>query len=402
MANYTVKTIKEIYDDFMAKYTTFRNKYGDSTPLLEKACVKSIGYAIAAVASLIWRMAAWIYKQCFAQSAELPALKMWGDLIGVDFLEGKTTNIIITLTNVTADYLASGTVYKDLASGLIYKTISQTANENGTINATAVCTTPGIAGNLPVGTVLNIANPVDGIPATATIASVSIEGSSDEDVEEYRKRVLRKYRNKSQGGSPLDYYNWASEVPGIVDVLPYTLNEGTATLYLVAQGSGNQRTPTGSITPNPFPSWVNGVFTDFTGSGQFLAVANAIEGSAEGEHDRRPMTATVHLLPPNYTGYSVNILGLTDISYNNTIKEVLIDALDKKRPHIKVLGYSSSNAKINSLNLAAQVNEVIGDATITTFELRNADGDVISEETLGVGCLAYLSSLTINGASVTL
>ncbi|MCD7879031.1 MAG: baseplate J/gp47 family protein [Candidatus Gastranaerophilales bacterium] len=111
-------------------------------------------------------MVVWVYKQCFAQTAELTALKFWGNLIGVDYKDGQTANVSITLTDVTTEYLAAGTVYKDLTTGLIFKTISQAAAEENTIVAIAECTTSGTAGNLAVGTVLNIANPLDGIPTS--------------------------------------------------------------------------------------------------------------------------------------------------------------------------------------------------------------------------------------------
>ena len=119
MANFTTKTIKEIYDEFIANYTIMRAKYGDNTPLLEKALVKSIGYAIAAIAAGLWRMALYIYKQCFPQTCDLTILKLWGELIGVNYLYGKTTNLNIRLSDVSADYLPSGTVFKALESGKI-------------------------------------------------------------------------------------------------------------------------------------------------------------------------------------------------------------------------------------------------------------------------------------------
>lgn len=397
MANFTIKTIKEIYDDFMARYNTLRSQQGDNTPLLEKAVIKSVGYAIAGVAGVLWRLCVWLYKQCFPQTADLPALKLWGNLVGVDYKNGEATNVIIKLTNVTAATLASGTVYKDLTTGLIYKTMSQAAANNNEITATAVCTTSGTVGNLPVGTVLNITNPVAGIPSTATITSISLQGTENEGVEDYRKRVLYKFRNKNQSGSPLDYYNWVMEVSGIADALPYVLAEGVVTIYCVANGSGLDRTPSGSVSPNPFPNWVDGQFTDLTGSGQFLQIANAIEGSDTGVHDRRPVTASVKLEQPNYTGFKIEIGGLTSTDYNEQIKNILIGYFDERRPHLVVLGYPISGAKINSGQLNAATVEAIEGETFTSFVLKDEDDNVITEATLGIGCLAYLSELTING-----
>lgn len=35
MANFTTKTIKEIFDAFISKYTVLKSKYGDSSPILK-------------------------------------------------------------------------------------------------------------------------------------------------------------------------------------------------------------------------------------------------------------------------------------------------------------------------------------------------------------------------------
>ncbi len=402
MANFTTKTIKQIYDGFIAKYTILRTKNGDNSPILSKAAIKSLGYAIAGVCGQLWQLSVWVYKQCFPQTCDLPALKLWGNLIGVDYKNGETANLSVKLTGVNAQYLPAGVVYKELDSGLIFKTASQVTTVEGEITATVICTSSGVVGNLASGTTLNIANPIDGIPSIATVTAVTIEGTEDEEVEEYRKRVLYRYRTKSQGGSALDYFNWSLEVTGIVDALIYVLTEGIVSIYLVAEGSGTQRTPSGSITPNPFPIWEDGEFQDFSGSGQFLAVANSIEGSAPGVHDRRPATAKVNLLKPNYVGFSVEISGLTNTSYNEQIKETLISSLDSKRPHIKVLGYKLSNAKINRASLIGDITDIIGEETFTSFVLKNESGQSIEESTLGIGSLAYLSRLTINGSNITL
>ena len=400
MANFTTKTIKEIYDGFIAKYTILRTKNGDNSPILSKAAIKSLGYAIAGVCGELWQLAVWIYKQCFPQTCGLPALKFWGNLIGVDYKNGETANLSVNLTDVNAQYLPAGVVYKELNSGLIFKTASQVATVEGEITATVVCTSPGAVGNLATGTTLNIANPIDGIPSTATVTAVTIEGTEDEKLEEYRKRVLYKFRNKSQSGSPLDYYTWTMEVSGIVDALPYVLEEGTVTVYPIAEGSGKNRTPGGSLTPNPFPVWNEGQFTELSGSGQMLAIANSIEGSEPGVHDRRPATAKVDLKTPNYTAFTIEIDGLTDTSFNDSIRDVLISTLDKKRPQLVVLNYPASNAKINRGQLSGAVTEIIGEETFTSFLLKNSEGSTIEETTLGIGCLAYLDVLKINNEVV--
>ena len=87
MANFTTKTIKEIFDSFMAKYNVLRNKYGDNSPLLEKSFIKSIGYAISGVAGTLWQMSVHLYKQCFPQSCDLETLLNCGNLLNVSYVK---------------------------------------------------------------------------------------------------------------------------------------------------------------------------------------------------------------------------------------------------------------------------------------------------------------------------
>lgn len=398
MANYENKTISDIFKNLNAKYTALRAKFKDTTPLLEKAVVKSIFYAFSASLGSIWQQSVWIYKQCFPQSCGLPALKFWGNLIGVDYKDGVAANLSIQLDEVTAPALSAGTVYKDLESGLIFKTVSQVAAEDGKIITSVACTTSGPVGNIPVGTVLNIANPLDGIPATATVKEITIEGTEDEEVEDYRKRVLFKFRNKSQCGSILDYFIWATEVPGIIDAFVYVLNSGIVKVFAVASGSGKDRSPSGTLNPNPFPKWEDGQFTPLSGSGQMLAVANSIEGSEPGIHDRRPAKAYVEISGPNYSGFYIELIGFSGTSsYNEAIKDALVEYLDERRPHIIALNYSKSNARINKQQLSAACTGVIDNETFTNIVMRNDAGENIDEATLGIGCLAYLAELKING-----
>jgi len=402
MANFEIKTIKQIYDGIIAKYTTLRNKYGDTAPLLEKAAVRSLAYAIAGVAGTLWQLATWIYKQCFPQTCGLAMLKFWGNLVGINYKNGEATSLTIELNDVSAQSLSAGTIYKHLKSGLIYKTISSVNTINGTIAATAQCTTSGEVGNLTTGEELQITNPYDGIPSAAKVVNIAVEGTEDEDVEDYRKRVLFRFRNKAQGGSAVDYFIWATEVPGIIDAFPYIITEGLISLYIVASGSGLNRTPSGNVSPNPFPTWEDGQFKELTGSGQMLAVANSIEGSEANVHDRRPLNAKVKLLIPNYTAFKVEITGLTSIGYNDLIKNALINYFDSKKPHLIVLNYDEADAKINVQQLSREISNIIGNETFTTINLKNSSDILIDETTLGVGCLAYLSELKINGTNIKL
>lgn len=398
------KTIKDVYNNIITKYQTLLEDNEKSSPLLPVAVVKTLAAAFSGETFILWQYAKWIQTQCFPQTATwLPAMKMWGSLVGVEYKTGQKTVLELELTNVTASFLSAQTVYKDLSSGYIYKTLSQVQNFDGKITVKAQCSISGENTVLSPGTILQIANPIDGIPQTASVTGIIINGSSDEDKNDYKTRYLYRFRNKPQGGSPVDYLLWATEANGINFAMVYIFEEGIVTVIPVADGSGLNRSPSGDVLPNPFPIWENGNFTELTGSGQMLEVAQKIEGSEIGQHDRRPATAVVKLENIIYHGYCVEISGLSDISFIPEIKQTLINFLDTRKPHIIALNTDENLAKINSFTLSSLIQNSIGNATMQSFILKEQNGEIITgDSVLAVKELAWLSSLTINGISINL
>ena len=416
MTTFTKPTIKEIYNTIISDYTT-RTK--QEVPILKRALIKCFAYAIAGVVYFIWNYAEWQYLQIFIETCEFEALKRWGNLVDITYKSGVKTILSIKLLNVSKTEISAGTIWKNLDNGLIYKSISTVSNINNnnsssnstnssTILLNVECSQSGSSGNLSNGSVLNLTNPIAGLPETATVSETIATGTDDEEVETYRTRVINRYKRKPQGGSAIDYYDWSTEVSGIVDCFPYVLQNGIITLYLVASGSGLSRTPTGQIQPNTFPQWQNGQMIDLIGYGQFLSVAKAINSSDSdtNTNDRRPLNTQVQLLAPNYTEYKVEIVDLDPISDSiiKSIKQALIDELDSKKPNLKALGYTVNNATINSNQLSSTVQNIIdtNDGSFTSFSLKNSNNEVILTDVLGIGCLAYLGELKINGSTVNL
>lgn len=407
MAGFKKQTLKEIYQDIINEYTTRLRKYKNiDSPLLPIAVVRSFAWAVAGVAVLMGNYLAWVYLQILPQYCCLVILKLWGALVGVDYKIGTSTTLKIEVDNVTANSIIAGTLWKSLKNGVVYKSLSTVTPENGIALITVEALSSGPIGNLEIEDVLNITNPFDGIPDTAIVKSVLVTGSNDEEIEDYRKRVLIRFRQKPQGGSAIDYFLWGTQVSGIIDVLPYVLESGINTLYLVADGSGNERTPSGNITPNPFPEWENGDMKEISGSGLFYQVAKSINGTDDLKNTRRPAGAVVELRIPNYTPYRVEI---TELAPNTNdmiakIKSAIISYLDKKRPHIVAMAYSKQNATINAnqINAVVQNTVDIQSGSFNSFNLKDGTGKVINEDILGIGALAYLEKLTINGADIVL
>jgi hypothetical protein len=333
MSNFTKPTIKDIYDTILNDYVV---RTGQQMPILRRSLVECFAYAIAGIVSFMWNFAEWQYLQVFVEACDFESLKRWGNLVNIDYKKGTKTILKIKLNNIQPNItIQAGTTWKSLTNGLIYKSISAVSTQSIEaidLSINVECTETGSKGNLPNEEILNLINPLIGIPDTATVEQTITIGTEDEDTESYRTRVITRYRNKPQGGSTMDYYQWAVEVSGIIDCLPYILTPGLITLFIVKDGIGLNRTPTGEINPNIFPQWQNGQIQDINGYGQFLSVAKSISGSGNNNnqsisgsnnnnntsistntianYDRRPLNTKVQLLPPNYTEYKIEITEL--------------------------------------------------------------------------------------------
>ncbi len=407
MAGYKKKALKEIQSDFINEYTIrIKKETGADIPLLEKSVVRSFGWGVASVAVMYQNYLAWVYLQILPQTCSLPVLKLWGSLFGVEYKNGTKTTLQVEIDNVTASSIIAGTLWKSSKNGVVYTSLSTVYPVDGTAVLSLEAKTSGPVGNLDPGDELDITNPFDGIPDKAVVKSVLVTGSNDEDIEDYRKRVLIAFKRKAQGGSLVDYYLWSTEVAGIIDALPYVLESGTIVVYLVADGSGKDRTPSGSVTPNPFPEWENGNMKAISGSGLFYQAAMAINGTDDMKNTRRPAGAVVELREPNYTGYRVEITELTPATndINAKIKAAIVSYLDAKKPNIMALGYTKQDATINASKLNAAVQNAIDTdgGTYSSFVLKNSEDEVINEDILGVGCLACLDKLKINSVDIVL
>lgn len=407
MAGYKKKTLKEIQSDFINEYTTrIKKETGADIPLLNKAVVRSFAWGVASIAVMYQNYLAWVYLQILPQTCSLPVLKLWGSLFGVEYKNGTKTTLQVEIDNVTASSIIAGTLWKSSKNGVVYTSLSTVYPVDGTAVLSLEAKTSGPVGNLDPGDELDITNPFDGIPDKAVVKSVLVTGSNDEDIEDYRKRVLIAFKRKAQGGSLVDYYLWSTEVAGIIDALPYVLESGTIVVYLVADGSGKDRTPSGSVTPNPFPEWENGNMKAISGSGLFYQAAMAINGTDDMKNTRRPAGAVVELREPNYTGYRVEITELTPATndINAKIKAAIVSYLDAKKPNIMALGYTKQDATINASKLNAAVQNAIDTdgGTYSSFVLKNSEDEVINEDILGVGCLACLDKLKINSVDIVL
>jgi len=114
----------------------------------------------------------------------------------------------------------------------------------GSVTGKFVAVTTGMAGNLPVGTVLSWQNPPAGADETFTLTS-PLEGAIDlEDNPRVYARIVSALQDPRRGGSASDYRFW-SEEGGAYAAFIYPKRDGTGTVdvVVVMAGSGQARAP---------------------------------------------------------------------------------------------------------------------------------------------------------------
>ena len=403
MDTFKAPTVNNLYDTLIGEYQT---RTGQNPPLLQRAAIKAIAWGFSGIVILLWRFGSWQYLQVFVSTAGLDSLKKWGSLIGLDYDEGTTAVLKIHLTGITAIKITQGTVWKSLDNGLTYTSDADAAVVTGEADVIVTASETGEIGNLANGSILDITNPLTGIPDTAEVTDTITIGTEPQDVEEYRAEVQLRYRRRPQGGAAIDYFNWCTEGDGVIDALPYVFDPGQVDVYLVGSGTGDGREVAGSLYTNPFPIYVSGVAMPLSGTGLMLDTASLINKSLDSSYDdRRPVGTSVLLQNVDFQDYAIEIIGLSPSTteINLAIKETLTSIFDGKRPELPALGYTEVNATIQQTEMSAIVYETLqdfGGGSFTSLEITKVATGVVVTDILAIHTLANFSLLTINGSSV--
>ena len=98
---------------------------------------------------------------------------------------------------------------------MTYETLEDVVTSSGSpVDGPIRALDPGSLGNLPDGTSLSIAPPIDGVFGAA-IARNLTGGADTETDDQLRARILQRIQNPPMSGSQADYVTWALAVPGV-------------------------------------------------------------------------------------------------------------------------------------------------------------------------------------------
>jgi len=396
MTAYSNKTISEIRD---LLFNSFQEKFNKVFRILPKSFIRIICTVFAAVYVTLYKQIGWLFLQLFPETAywgevnilgiSVRPLVKWGILIGVgEPRSGSQWKGVITV-NVTRSGapLVAGTQLKSDITGMLYITEASVTLENDTEAIPVICAENGIGGNLETGEILSFVSPLGIVQRTATVSEVIKYGSENETEAEYRARVVNRFRSPPMGGALSDYRRWASDVSGVLNTYPCKDIETPSGVFIYVAG-------------------VISIFPDRVPTPDLLRqVGRACTYDPEtGIANRKPLTAIidpafnesyVNIKPVEIEYFDVYIDGISGVptsDFGAAVKTSIENYFLNREPYINVISKNNVTSVIDQtcLSLKAEFDNVVVE--------RN--GAVITSDSLGMGELAELYQLYVNGVLV--
>jgi uncharacterized phage protein gp47/JayE len=231
-------------------------------------------------------------------------LVAWGALVGVTRKAEATATATATFTGTPGAILPEGTRISRTADGVAYlSTALGTVGGGGTVTVPLAAEAAGAAGNALSGAEVAIAGAASGINAVGSLATAAAGGADEEPEDDFRDRVLLRYREPPQGGAAGDYAAWAKEVPGVTRAWDSSPGAGVVVVHIMLDEA---RAGAGG-----FPAGDDGVAADdprgIAATGDQLLVADYIR-------PLQPVTALVQVVAPAPWPVNVTIDDLAEDS----------------------------------------------------------------------------------------
>jgi len=204
-----------------------------ATTLLRRSTLKVLARVQAGANHLLYGYIAYLGDQLFISKADEYGLVSHGAEWGIDRKASVTATGTCTATGTDGTVIPAGTELTS-ADGQVYTVDSEVTVASSTATLSLTAEVAGLDGNQDASTVLTFVSPIVGVDDTATADSTDgIEsGSDEEEVEEWRIRLLERKRQPPHGGAAHDYENWALEVAGVTRAWSFPLYFGIGTVGL--------------------------------------------------------------------------------------------------------------------------------------------------------------------------
>ena len=405
MAQFENKTIEDIRDLII---NAVKSKFNLVFRLLSKSFLFTLATVLAGVFVTCYKQIAWIFLQLFPESAywktvtalgiPIRPLVKWGVLIGVgEPLQGTQWKGSLSVVVSGSGVLIAGTQLKSEVTGSLYITEESVPVEGRVISVPAICADTGATGNLEAGDKLDFVSPLGNVQKTATVGAVSAYGRDSESESEYRARVVRRFRSPPLGGSLSDYQLWASDVSGVFNAYPYSDPNSAAGVLIFVAGVPSQfphRIPTADLLRQVGEACT---YDPVTGRQNRKPITAVLDPSFDGSYENvRAISRRIYTVRVN------GVAGVPVSDFASAAKPAVENYFLEREPYIR--GLSDDNNKLNVIS-KNNVTSVIDQTCLSLkAEFDNVvverNGAVITSDSLGMGELAELYQLYVNGVPV--
>jgi uncharacterized phage protein gp47/JayE len=268
--------------------------------LLRNAVLRVLAWVMSGLAYGVYGYQDWTAKQGVPFTATDEFLTAWANLVGV-YQEDATASTGSATFSGSIDTLLPVNTPLTRQDGTPYVTTAEgTTDSGGNVTVPIAATVTGAITNADAGTPIGINGGVPGINPTGTMG-LTTGGADMESPENFRTRMLARYRNPPQGGSKADYEGWAMEVPGVTRAWAQPNGNGGGTVIVrIMLDEAN-------AAYGGFPQGTDGCALEETrgnpASGDQLNVAEAI-------WPEQPVTALVTVMAPVALPIDVTLIDL--------------------------------------------------------------------------------------------
>lgn len=224
---FTRPTLAELADRITQDFVSRLNLVA---PILRRSMVYVLARVVAGAAHMLHGHLEFLSRQVFPDLSEGEYLVRQASLFGLSRKAAAFASGPVSLTGSDGTAVPLGTILLR-SDGAQFETVEEANIVAGVATVTVMAVLAGEAGNTPATSVLTFESPIAGISSSATVASASIGGGSEEETDaQLRARLLERMRTPPHGGSAADYIAWALEVAGVTRAWVYPLEDGPGTV----------------------------------------------------------------------------------------------------------------------------------------------------------------------------
>lgn len=214
----TIPTTQQIKDQNLANLESQLNQ---TSPLNDKAFLRVLSAVEAILGTSLYKFGIDRIKQVLTTTAGEEGLTDLGAEYGVPRKVTVAAVLTIALPGTNGTIIPATRTFVGDSNGVRYSIDASATITGGFAAISITAQDAGVIGNLNNGDTLSIDTQVSGAETVATVTATTTTGADQENLEDWRIRILDVIRAPGGGGNAADYRNWSQEVAGVARAYPY-------------------------------------------------------------------------------------------------------------------------------------------------------------------------------------